>query len=148
MIPAILSLLCAANWSAASISQPANPLGGDGLSPLSANPAALLAADPIQAVLKSENDSSWMLQDDRHRMSDHAARADTIVLPTLVSLNSVVASAQPTVDSPDIVEFHSPDVNELTVPVPVFGIGWVIVLFAVMFQIGARMLRFRRVASR
>jgi hypothetical protein len=145
---AIVSILCAARWAGGSVTDFANPIRGQGLASASADPSSVIVIDPIQAALKSSDDASWVLRDDRHLMSDRAARADAIVLPRLVSLNDVPSRSQPKVDPPDIVEVRSPDVNGLMAPMPVIGVGWAMTLFAGFFYVGSRMLKIRRVVAR
>jgi hypothetical protein len=95
-------------------------------------------------------DVQWMLQDSRQAMLNGAFPADHVPLPKeltrqTTSLLPARPDALPHVNAPSSED--STSVNDRLVPVPVVSTSWAIILCAVMFNIGARVLRFRRAAN-
>jgi hypothetical protein len=91
-------------------------------------------------------DVQWILQDHRQLLSKgltieqaplatepmRVTKLNTAPTPTLPHVDVTVTSNNPT------------DANDRLVPVPVLSVKWAIVLCAVLFHIGARVLRVRR----
>lgn len=95
-------------------------------------------------------DVGWILRDDRRSMPTGLSVADHAPLPQNVlqrmSGKSLKPAATPHVESP-LTGDDGSDVNDRLVPVPVIHTGWAILLCAVLFQFGARVLRMHRRAA-
>ena len=146
-IPAIIIFSCAtmivAKASAQSMTSPsaafqrvdwqAAPALGNDLLRDSENPRSI--------------DLNWILRDDRRTMADGVSPADHSPLPPAFWPN-VATRATRGLNSPHIDTHVNTDesasVNDRLVPVPVVSLGWAIALSVVLFNFGARVLRFRR----
>ena len=110
-------------------------------SPASADVLLMSAAEP-QAV-----DIQWALYDHRQMLPDIAAQNDALPVsaPSQVSqaISEPSISQLPHVEAPAPQESAS-DINDKLVPLPVIHLGWAVLLCALLFNLGARVLRIRR----
>jgi hypothetical protein len=148
-IPAIILSICAASFAGGSFARamdaqeaPSMVLNCSLSEPSSDD---LLNNDHGSGTI----DVQWILQDQRQLLSQglsiEQAPLSSEPIRT-IKLNTAPTPTLPHVDVP--VTTNNPlDANDRLVPVPVLSLKWAIVLCAVLFHIGARVLRVRRSAG-
>jgi hypothetical protein len=92
------------------------------------------------SIVSSGIDSDWVLRDDRRMLTVALPPDESLAMP---SFKPSAAPALPHVDAPTAND-EPADVNDRLVPVPVVHLGWAVVLCAVLFNLGAKVLRIRR----
>lgn len=94
-------------------------------------------------------DVQWILQDQRQLLSQ-GLTIDQVPLATepirVTRLDTAPTSTVPHVDVP-VTTSNPSGANDTLVPVSKLSVKWTIVLCAVLFHIGARVLRVRRSAA-
>jgi hypothetical protein len=90
-------------------------------------------------------DLDWMLQDNRQTLPTHLAMLDSTQAGASLRSGTLGTSRTelPKISAPPST-VSTGNVNDLLVPVPVLSLGWSIVLSAVLFQVGARVLKLHR----
>ena len=145
-IPAIILSICAASFAVGSSARAMDAQEA---------PSVVLncsVSDPSSEDLLNNNrgsgtiDVQWILQDQRQLLSQ-GLTIDQVPMGTetirMTRLNTAPTRTLPHVDVP--VTTNTPaDANDTLVPVPKLSVKWAIVLCAVLFHIGARVLRVRR----
>jgi hypothetical protein len=114
-----------------------------------AQPASFLAPtgeELLDTLASSKSiDVDWMLQDNRQMLPTHLSLTQS--KPADAALRSGTLGTSRT-ELPKLLAPASPvstgNVNDLLVPVPVLSLGWSIVLCAVLFHVGARVLKLHR----
>ena len=94
-------------------------------------------------------DVQWILQDHRQLLSQGLSIEQAPLASEPIRMAKLNTAPTPTLPHVDIpVTTNIPrDSNDRLVPVPVLSVKWAIVLCAVLFHIGARVLRVRRSAT-
>ena len=145
-IPAIMLSICAASFA-----------GGSSARAMDAQEAPSVVLDcklsePCSEDLLNNDSGSgtidvqWILQDHRQLLSEGLSIEQAPLASEPIRMTKLNTAPTPTVPHVDVpVVSNNPlDSNDRLVPVPVLSLKWAIVLSAVLFHIGARVLRVRR----
>lgn len=154
-IPAIVSLMCAATFAGKTSAQTVVS-GQSTLNRVEAHSVSTVAENLLR---NSENspamndstvmDGDWVLRDDRRSLDGAAPLAHAPVSQEPLrnlALKTMRSPSLPHVDAPRESEDPA-GVNDRLVPVPVLNLGWGLVLSALLFNLGAKVLRIRRTTN-
>ena len=91
-------------------------------------------------------DVQWILQDHRQLFCEGLSIEQAPLASDPIRVTKLNTAPTPTLPHVDVpVTSNNPlDANDRLVPVPVLSVKWAILLCAVLFHIGARVLRVRR----
>jgi hypothetical protein len=147
-ISAIVMLICATSALSPSARADNAP---EALVPSSiSQPSATISEGLLNGETAPTVDADWMLKDDRRTLLGNISVVESAPLPiespNMGTLASAPATGLPHVDAP-VLNDNATQVNDKLVPVPVLSVGSMIVLCAILFRLGARILRLQRVRT-
>jgi len=145
-ITAIVLLICAATFAAAQSSraEQSPEAIASAVSPTSPE----ISGDDLLSLPSDEQaiDVDWMIRDTRVLIPQGSSLIDHAPVAT-ESLHTGSLSSSRTslpIDPPAVSENPTGNVNDMLVPVPVVSVGSAVLMSAILFYLGGRMLRMHR----